>query len=160
MIKEKKSTWQKSRRERLKREQEVLCLAEETKTQGIVDEKRRAVIVRALKLIKKLREEEETWNELLEEEQDKKKATRRRNVEGTRRLHGLLGPWEKKNEYFVHKNLANDPKQPDKDGEFGKPLHGTFNEKQGTSVCLMKRATQWPGSNRLQTVSHKRTRSQ
>ena len=92
MIKEKKSTWQKSCRERLKREQEVLCPAEEMKTQGSVDENSRVVIVRTLKSIKKLREEKEMLKELFGRGTGQQDATRRRNVEGLRRLHGLLGP--------------------------------------------------------------------
>ena len=49
----------KSCRESLKREQEVLVLAEERKAQGSVDENTKAIIYRGLKRIKKIREEED-----------------------------------------------------------------------------------------------------
>ena len=45
--------------ESLKREQEVLVLAEELKAQGSVDDNTRAVITRGLKRLRKIRVEEE-----------------------------------------------------------------------------------------------------
>ena len=65
-----RSTWQKSSRESLKREQEVLFPAEELKAQGSVDENTRAIITRGLKRIRKNRKEEDTLKELLGDVQD------------------------------------------------------------------------------------------
>ena len=65
LVKDKKSTWQKSCRESLKREQEAPTLEEEMKTQGSVAESNRVVLVQGLKRLKKLRGEEEEAKELL-----------------------------------------------------------------------------------------------
>ena len=59
LVSKKRSTLEKSCRESLKREQEVLVLAEERKAQGSVDENTKAIIYRGLKRIKKIREEED-----------------------------------------------------------------------------------------------------
>ena len=52
LSKDKKSTWQNSCRESLKREQEVLNLAEEIKSQGSADEYSRVVTIRGLERLK------------------------------------------------------------------------------------------------------------
>ena len=69
----KRSTWQKSCRERLKRGQEVLVVAEEPEAQGSVDENTWANISRGLKRIRKIKEEEETLRELLDDVLDRGK---------------------------------------------------------------------------------------
>ena len=53
LVKDKRSTWQESCRESLKRGQKVLVLAEGLKAQGSVDENTRAIIIRGLKRIRK-----------------------------------------------------------------------------------------------------------
>ena len=83
ILKDKRSTWQQSCTESLNREQEVLCLAEETKAQGSVDENTRVT------KNSRTQTHEEDWErgrvfERLE-------ATRRPYVEGTREISDLLG---------------------------------------------------------------------
>ena len=90
MIEDKSSTWQKSSRESLKREQEVLCLAEGMKSLGTVDENSRVVMVRALKRSNKLRKEEETLKELLVEVQDQKKQQK---VEMWKEFRDYMASW-------------------------------------------------------------------
>ena len=75
LLKDTKSTWQKSCKESMKKEQEVLVFADELKAQGNVDENTRAMTIRVLKRIRKIREEkeEEAAKELLEYILDRKK---------------------------------------------------------------------------------------
>ena len=73
MVKDKRSTWQKSCRDSLRREQAVFFLAEEMKAQGSVDGNTRAIINRGLKRIRKMRGEKETLKELLEDSQERMK---------------------------------------------------------------------------------------
>ena len=71
VLQDKTSTWQKSCKESLKREQEVLVLQEASKAHGKMDENSRATIMRGLKKrLRKIREEEEAAEKLLEEVQD------------------------------------------------------------------------------------------
>ena len=72
LVKDKRSTWQKSCTESLKREKEVRVLAAEVNAQGSVDENTRAIIIRGLDRIRKIREEE-TLRELLDEVLDRRK---------------------------------------------------------------------------------------
>ena len=63
LLKNKKSTWPKSCKESLKRDQEVLVVADELKAQGNVDENTKAMITPVLKRIRKIMEEGEAAKE-------------------------------------------------------------------------------------------------
>ena len=60
LLEDSKNTWQRGCIESLKREQEVLVLADELKAQGHVEKNTRAMTIRGRKRIRKIRQEEES----------------------------------------------------------------------------------------------------
>ena len=121
LVKDTRSTSKKFCKESLKREQEVLVLAEELEARGSVDGNARAIINRGLKRIKKITDEEETLRELLLEVLDRREQEEE-EVWNELEEYSLVRYREETNEYLEHEHLANDPKQCDK-GEFGELLH-------------------------------------
>ena len=70
LIKDKKSTWNKSSKESLRREEDVTKLSEDMKDQLKKDEERKCVLVKQLKKLQKLQSEEQElkrqWEDFME----------------------------------------------------------------------------------------------
>ena len=76
LAKDKKGTWINICNESVKRETEVLVMADELKAFGKTDENTTAIVMRELRRLRKITEKEEATKELLDEVQDRKQQKR------------------------------------------------------------------------------------
>ena len=92
LLKDKKSTRQKkSCKERVRRKQQVLVVAEELANRRKIDDSTRSIIIRGFTHLNKIREEEEVAKELLEEVQDSQQHS---NDEVLREIENYLASWD------------------------------------------------------------------